>query len=150
MTPDKQADNADIVRLVLRAGPFVLSNPDIAISPLPSGKSGYSQPFPGWGPSLRQLRPMAISCACGRILSRKNAPKATREATAGRPVLATFRLEIGNGVVGDVCFGNVAGSAQIFRPGASRPCATIPFQWDEHFGFWPTLHAAAEKLRGFF
>ena len=72
--------------------------------------------------------------------------EAADAARAGKAFHATFRIDAGDGVEGDVVFANVAGHAQIFRPGENRPEASVPVEWDECFGLWPTLYAAAERL----
>ena len=63
----------------------------------------------------------------------------------GRAFQHSFRIAQ-SGTVGDVVFGNVAGHAMIYKPGADRPCAGMPVSWDEHYGLWPTLYKAMERL----
>ena len=72
--------------------------------------------------------------------------EAADAARAGRAFHATFRIDAGDGAACDVVFANVAGFAQVFRPGEDRPAASVPVEWDEQFGLWPTLYAAAERL----
>lgn len=67
-------------------------------------------------------------------------------ARAGRAFHATFHIDAGDGAAGDVVFANVAGHAQVFRPGEDRPASSVPVEWDDRFGLWPTLHAAADRL----
>ena len=72
--------------------------------------------------------------------------EAAEAARAGKSFHATFRIDGGDGAAGDVVFANVAGHAQVFRPGEDRAAASVPVEWDDCFGLWPTLYAAAEKL----
>ena len=72
--------------------------------------------------------------------------EAADAARAGRTFHATFRLDAGGGAEGEIAFANVAGFGQLYRAGSDRPVAAIPLEWDEQFGLWPTLHAAANKL----
>ena len=66
-------------------------------------------------------------------------------AREGKTFQHSFRIAQ-DGTVGDVVFGNVAGHAMIYKPGADRPCAGMPVSWDEHYGLWPTLYKAMERL----
>ena len=250
--------DADLVRLLLRAGPFVAARPDIAVSPLPRGQGlGASHSFSGgkssdsflsfslgvstlgglvrlWDnfqtfpcpdcsgkavivdfggsflsgagkfsewfcpacgktfaktpqtsvvrlgtaieeasetwPLVRpapddatpvlpeKIKPIALKPLFGGILvdayvrgaidalSALDA-EAADAARTGRTFSATFRIHDGDDAVADVVFANSAGFAHIFRPGSSRPDAFVPVSWDEQFGLWPTLYAAADRLR---
>ncbi len=73
--------------------------------------------------------------------------EASNTVREGRPMNAEFKIMAGPGCCGEVLFGNVGGFAQIYRAGACKPIAAVPAKWDDHLGLWPTLRAAAEKLK---
>ncbi len=64
----------------------------------------------------------------------------------GRAFRGSFHLDAGEGIEGELVFDNVAGFGQIFLPDGDRPVASVPVQWDDYFGLWPTLYAAREKM----
>lgn len=72
--------------------------------------------------------------------------EAAAAVAAKRTFPATFALDVGGGVEGEISFSNVAGFGHLFTGGGDRPVAAIPIEWDEQFGLWPTIYAAAGKL----
>ena len=120
--------------------PLVRPSPDDKTPVLP-GKAKPGDLKPVFGGALLEAY---ATCAVDAL--RALDAEAAAAAAEGRAFHATFRVDAGDGAEGDVVFANVAGHAQVFPAGSDRPVASVPVEWDGHFGLWPTLYAAAERL----
>ncbi len=134
------AQLGEMLEQASRTWALVRPSPDDATPVLP-GKLQPDDLKPLFGGALLEAY---ATCAVDAL--RALDAEAADAARAGKAFHATFRIDAGDGVEGDVVFANVAGHAQIFRPGEDRPEASVPVEWDECFGLWPTLYAAAERL----
>lgn len=133
------AEIASALQKASRTAGLVIPSPETDTPVLPDGiKPRDLTPLFG-GALLEAYAKCAISAL------RKLDAAAFAAASEGRTFQATFRIADG-GKECDVVFGNVNGYAQLFRPGDCRPFAAVPIQWDDHFGLWPTLYAAADRL----